>query len=99
MSTSAQTVATQPGEPSLTFHPDEGATSVLPAVPDVQGLAAGAHFNAAVNAEKQMEDAGSLKRTHEHLDSSDVQLEGQRRQVVEDVLEVRYSADHIHSQC
>ncbi|KAG8858757.1 hypothetical protein FRB96_004894 [Tulasnella sp. 330] len=73
---STTTISTHPKEPSLTFHPDHGAKIVLPAVPDMEVLAGGAPFNAIANDEKQLEDRGSLKRTHKHLDSSDVWLEG-----------------------
>ncbi|KAG9014798.1 hypothetical protein FRB94_008956 [Tulasnella sp. JGI-2019a] len=86
MSISRQ-ISTRPGEPSLTFYPDQSAASVIPAVPDIEGLAGGAHFNAAANLGKQLEDAGSLKRTVEYLDSSDVKLHGRRKRVVLDVLE------------
>lgn len=78
----------------MTFHPEQSTlTSALPSLPKPEALVAGARFSAAANAEKQREDAGPLKRTSSQLDVSDVQLEGKRRQVVEDVLEVRYISE------
>lgn len=55
--------------------------------PDMRGVVGGAHFTAA--SEHIEEERETLRPVSSHLSGSDVKLEGKRRQVVEDVMEVR----------
>jgi len=72
-------------EPSLTFHSEE--RSLIPSlhVPNIEAMAAGAHFNAT--ADKQLDHGDHLNRVPSRLDTDNIKLEEKRRQVVGDVLE------------
>lgn len=77
-------------EPKLTFHPEKKRLS-MPVFPDMHAIAGGAHFTAGSEHVEEERDT-TLKPVSSHIATSDVKLEGKRRQVVEDVLEVRRSA-------
>ncbi|KAG8906839.1 hypothetical protein FRB99_006014 [Tulasnella sp. 403] len=72
-------------EPKITYHPDRKRRSLSLTFPDMHALAGGAHFSAATDhpdQERQLQPISS------HLSNSDVKLEGTRKQVVEDVMEL-----------
>ncbi len=71
--------------PSLTFHPEPKRRSLSFSLPNMHSLVGGAHFTAA---SESTEHERELSKTTSILGSSDVRLEGKRRQVVEDVLQV-----------
>ena len=67
-------------EPSITYNSERRLSFALP------DMSVPGHFS-AVNAD--LEHENELRSTHSHLANSNVKLDGKRKQVVEDVLEVR----------
>lgn len=73
--------------PKLTFHPESKRRSLSMSFPDMRGVVGGAHFTAA--SEHTEGEREVLRPVSSHLSGSDVKLDGKRRQIVEDVAEVR----------